>query len=280
MITTIDLSTEVGEGFALPPFGLPTDTWRRLEIDGRRMHERQFMRRFDDELLPYVTSASVACGLHSGDPVVIADTVKRLAARGIAIGAHPSYPDVFGFGQQRVDVDREGLKAVLLYQLGSLRAIVESAGAKLQHVWFHGALAFDVNYDAGTCEAVVELLLEYDPSLTLVLMMGAPCIATARRLGARMATLAFLDRGYGADGRIVPRHHPQALLRNADEVAARAVSIVRNGTLQAVDGSAIPASADMLLVHCDTPGAGDMARAAFQALEDAGVRVRPAPARG
>jgi len=274
MTSTIDFSTEVGEGFALPPFGLSADYWQNVEVDGRRMHERQFMRRFDDGLIPYVSSASVACGLHSGDPVVIADTVKRLAARGIAIGAHPSYPDVFRFGQTHVDLDREGLRAVLLYQLGALQAIVEREGARLQHVWFHGALSFDVNYDVGTCEEVADILLEYDPSLTLVLMMGSPAVAVAKRLGARVATLAFLDRGYGTDGRIVPRNHPAALLQSAGEVAARAVGIVRDRLVRAVDGSTIAGSADMLLVHCDTPGAGDMARAVVQALDREGVQIR------
>jgi len=274
MVPTIDFTTEVGEGFALPPFGLSTDTWRKLEVDGGRMHERQFMRRYEDELIPYLSSASVACGLHSGDPVVIADTIKRLDARGIAIGAHPSYPDVFRFGQTHMDLRPEGLQAVLLYQLGALRAIVERTGAKLRHVWFHGALAFDVNYDVETCEAVVGMLQRYDPSLTLVLMMGAPAVAAARRLGARVASLAFLDRGYGTDGRIVPRNHAKALLRSPEEVAERAVGIVRDGVVRTVDGSTIPAAADMLLVHCDTPAAGQMAQAVAEALARQGVQIR------
>jgi lactam utilization protein B len=125
---SIDFSTEVGEGFAIPPFGLPVDFWRGLDAGGERIHPRHFMQRFEDEMLPYISSAGIACGVHSGDPVVIARAARRLAERDIAIGAHPSYPDVFHFGQHRVALEPAELEAVLLFQFGALGAIARAHG--------------------------------------------------------------------------------------------------------------------------------------------------------
>ena len=231
------------------------------------------MPRFDDVLIERVTSASVACGVHSGDPAILSSVVRRLVARDVAVGAHPSYPDAFRFGQKRVEMERWELEASLLFQLGALGAITTAAGSRLHHVWCHGALSFDVSYDSGVCEVMVGAIRKYDPELTLVLMANGAAIPWARTSGIRVATLAFLDRGYDASGRIVPRNHPGALLQDPGDVAERAVDLVRDGVLQAVDGTRVPVSADMILLHCDTPRAGEMANAAVRRLADIGVAL-------
>jgi UPF0271 protein len=275
MKRTIDFTTEMGEGFALPPFGLPIEFWRTMEANGERIHERQFMRRFDEELMPHVSSASLACGVHSGDPAILSSVAARLAERGIRIGAHPSYPDPFHFGQKRVAMTRPELEAVILFQLGAVGAIARAAGTPLQHVWCHGALGFDVSYDQDVCEVMIGAIRKYDPDLTLVLMLGATTLARAKKSGLRIATLGFLDRGYAPEGRIVPRHHPEALLKSASAVEDRVTQIVRDGTLRAVDGTVLPAEVDMVLVHCDTPGAGEMAGAVVRSLKKLNVDIRP-----
>ena len=275
MKRTLDFTTEMGEGFALPPFGLPIEFWRRMEANGERIHERQFMRRFDDELMPHVSSASLACGVHSGDPAILSAVAARLVRKGVRIGAHPSYPDAFHFGQKRIDMTRAELEAVIVFQLGAIGAIARAAGTRLQHVWCHGALGFDVSYDPDVCDVMIGAIRKYDPGLTLVLMLGAKTLARARKSGLRIATLGFLDRGYGPEGRIVPRSHPQALLKTASAVEERVSQIVRERSLRAVDGTVLPADVDMLLVHCDTPGAGEMAKVAVRTLKKLEVDIRP-----
>lgn len=275
MKRTIDFTTEMGEGFALPPFGLPIEFWRHMEANGERIHERQFMRRFDEELMPHVSSASLACGVHSGDPAVISSVSARLVERGVRIGAHPSYPDPFHFGQKRVDMTRAELEAVILFQLGAVGAIAKGTGTRLQHVWCHGALGFDVSYDQDVCDVMIGAIRKYDPELTLVLMLGGKTVPHAKQSGLRIATLGFLDRGYGPNGRIVPRNHPEALLKSASAVEARVTEIVRDGNLRAVDGTVLPADVDMVLVHCDTPGAGEMAGAVVRSLKKLNVDIRP-----
>jgi 5-oxoprolinase (ATP-hydrolysing) subunit A len=271
----IDFTTEMGEGFVLPPFGLALEFWRAMEANGERIHPRQFMRRFDDELMPHVSSASLACGVHSGDPAILRATVERLAARGTAIGAHPSYPDPFRFGQKRVEMTKSELEASILFQLGALGALAKGAGKRLQHVWCHGALGFDVSFEPEICDVMIGAIRKYDSELTLALMAAGAAVPHAKKSGIRIATLAFLDRGYGPEGRIVPRHHPEALLKSAAAVEARVRDIVEDGVVRAVDGTPLPADVDMVLLHCDTPGAGDMAQGVVRALARLNVSIRP-----
>lgn len=279
MKRTIDFTTEMGEGFALPPFGLSLEFWRTMEAKGERIHPRQFMQRFDDELMPHVSSASLACGVHSGDPAVLCSVVGQLAQRGTGIGAHPSYPDPFRFGQKRVQMTSAELEASILFQLGALGAIAKGAGKRLQHVWCHGALGFDVSFEPEICDVMIGAIRKYDPELTLVLMVAGVAVPHAKKSDIRIATLAFLDRGYGPEGRIVPRNHPEALLKSAAAVEARVADIVRDGVVRAVDGTPIPADVDMILVHCDTPGAGDMAQGVVRALARLNVAIKPLAAK-
>ena len=154
----IDLSTELAEDFVLPPAGIPLQTLRRLTVgpDGRQFHPRHDMPRFDADLFPLISSAHLCCGSHSGDPAVLARLVPALLEHDIQLGAHPSYPDVFSFGQYRVALSHDELVSTLLFQFGALQAVLKRFGATIQHVKCHGALAFDVAYLESPCAALIE----------------------------------------------------------------------------------------------------------------------------
>ncbi|MGH8617727.1 MAG: 5-oxoprolinase subunit PxpA [Burkholderiales bacterium] len=263
----IDLATEVAEGFAVPPFGVPLESLAALTLpDGRRLHPRHRSARFDDEVIPHVTSAHLACGVHSGDPLLIRRTAATLVARGIRLGAHPSYPDAFGFGQRRQVMPDEDVKAVLLYQFGALAAILRGIGARMEHVKCHGALAFDVSYEERFCAVMVDAVKTFDPELIVVLMAGSPGLDYGRGQGLRVASEGYVDRGYDRSGRLVPRDHPQALIEGADRAAARVAEFVCEGKVTCVDGTRIDLHVDTLCLHSDTAGAGATAAAVSAVL--------------
>lgn len=233
----------------------------------------------DDALLDLVSSANVATGYHGGDAVTMAATCATALARRVAVGAHPSYDDREGFGRRRLDVPRAVLRAQLVHQVGGLVAVARSVGARVTHVKPHGALYNAVVHDEEQARAVVEAVLAVDPGLVLLGLPGARVLRLAADAGLATATEAFVDRGYAADGTLVPRDRPGALVTDPRQAAARAVRIATEGVVTAVDGTEVPIAADSLCVHSDTPGAVPLARAVRDALTDAGVTLRPfAPA--
>ena len=144
-MTAVDLATETAEGFVLPPAGIPLDELNSLQATGgKTLHPRHLQQRYDEEVFPFISSAHLACGMHSGDPLLMRRIARELLARNVRLGAHPSYPDVVGFGQKRVEMDDGDLESVILYQLGALGTVVRGLGARLEHVKCHGRLAFDI----------------------------------------------------------------------------------------------------------------------------------------
>jgi 5-oxoprolinase (ATP-hydrolysing) subunit A len=279
--TMIDISTEMGEALRLDPGGVPLGQLAAMGAleHGEGLHPRHRASRDDAAVLPFVTSASLACGMHSGDPLVMRETVSALAARGIAIGAHPSYPDLFRFGQHRIPMTAEDLMAVLLFQLGGLAAVAAPLGVRLRHVKCHGALAFDVSWTEDGCDVLVDAVRAFDPGMILVLMAGSPGLSRARGRGMRVASEAYLDRNYGPDGHILPRSRPDALVAGEEEAARRALDVAVRGVVRDVHGAELPLKADTLCLHCDTPGAAKLAAAACAALAENGVRTGPLIAR-
>lgn len=273
----IDINSEMAEGFDLPPCGIDLATLESIALpgSGARFHARHGMARFDHEVMPYVSSVSLACGAHSGDPLVLQRTIPTLVMRGIKIGAHPSYPDIFRFGQHRIDMDPSQLEAVILFQLGALGAVLKAHGERIQHVKCHGALQTDVSYDPTVTKAMVRAIRAYDSEIVLVLMAGSPCVAVARDLGVTVAEEAFLDRGYGVDGRIVARNHPAALLKDPHEAATRTVRMVLAGEGTSVDGVHFALRADTYCIHSDTPNVSALITAIDRALRESGVQRRP-----
>ena len=271
----IDISTELGESFALPPCGVPLDVLGGLVLpgNGARLHPRHTISRDDDALLSCVSSASLACGAHSGDAIVLNRLVPQLIERGLHIGAHPSYPDVFRFGQHRIDMSPSELEAVILSQLGWLGAILKKYDRAIEHVKFHGRLNFDVAENPEATLAACRAIKAYDPDIILVISAGAPCVELAKSQGLRVAQEAFLDRGYGPDGMIVKRDRHDALLSDPEAAAQRAVEMVLDSQGTATDGSHFPIHAETYCIHSDTPGALALMNAIRNALSERGIAV-------
>jgi len=273
----IDIATELAEGFALPPGGVPTEVLAGLTLpgSGRRFHARHAAERFDKQVLPVISSAHLACGLHSGDPLTIQRIVPELVARGIQIGAHPAYPDVFNFAQNRVAMDQDELVAVILYQLGALQWVLGAHDRRVRHVKCHGALAFDVAEEPWACDAILRAIEIFDPSMTLVLLAGTPGVDQARASGVTVVEEAYIDRGYDTGGRLLPRNHPKALIADADDAARQLIGIARDGLVTADDGTRVPLVARTFLIHCDTPAAGAFASAVAAATKREGIEIKP-----
>jgi 5-oxoprolinase (ATP-hydrolysing) subunit A len=228
----------------------------------------------DEALLEGVTSANIACGFHAGDPGVMRRTVEMALKKGVAIGAHPGLRDPEGFGRRAVKIEPQEAFDITLYQIGALQSFASLHGARLRHVKPHGALYNMAARDGALAEALAKAVRAADPALTFVGLAGSEMIRAARQLGLRAAEEAFADRGYRADGSLVPRGQPGALIDAPEEVARRAVRLVKEGRVAAADGTEIPIRADTICIHGDTPGAPDLVRALRAALAREGVDLR------
>jgi UPF0271 protein len=229
----------------------------------------------DEALLTCVTSANVACGFHAGDPRVMERTVALCARHGVAVGAHPGYPDLRGFGRRRLSLDAAEVEADVLYQIGALAAFARAHGVPMTHVKPHGALYNQAAEDEALAGAIARAVARFSPDLVLVgLASSDPMRRAAQGAGLRFAAEAFADRRYNASGTLVSRSLPGALLGDTRAVAAQALTIARDGVVAAADGSAVRLAADTLCLHGDTLGAVANARAVRAALEAAGVPVR------
>ena len=251
MATRIDLNADLGESFG---------TWVLGD---------------DEAMLDVVTSANVACGFHAGDATTIRRTVAAAVARGVTVGAQVGYRDLAGFGRRRIDIDPADLTADVLYQLGALEAMCRVAGTRVAYVKPHGALYTTAAVDEGQARAVVGAVAAYDRTLPLLGLPGSVLLRAAEDEGVPTVAEAFADRGYAADGHLVPRSADGAVLHDPDEVAARVVRLVTEGSVVAVDGSVVEVGARSVCTHGDTPGAVAIARAVRSALEAADVVVEP-----
>ncbi|HWJ85503.1 MAG TPA: 5-oxoprolinase subunit PxpA [Cellulomonas sp.] len=224
----------------------------------------------DAQLLGVVTSANVACGYHAGDDRVMAHVCGTAAARGVSVGAHVSYADRENFGRRFVDVPADELRAQVAEQIATLRAIAAASGAQVAYVKPHGALYNAVVHHEAHARAVVDAV----GSLPLVGLPGSAVLALAGARGLRTVTEAFADRGYRADGTLVPRGERGDLVTDEEEVAARVLRIATEHLVRGVDGADVRVDAESVCVHSDTPGAVLLARRVRVALEDGGVQVR------
>ena len=227
----------------------------------------------DAALLEVVTSANVACGFHAGDPATIDRTVRTAVERGVAVGAQVSYPDLVGFGRREIDVPPDQLTADVLYQLGALEAFAKAAGSRVRYVKPHGALYNRIARDPVQAAAVVEAIRRYDPALPLLTLPGSVAMEAAGEAGIPSVAEGFADRAYTAEGRLVSRREPGAVLHDPEQVAARAVVMATEHRVEAAGGEQVAVEVRSLCVHGDTPGAVDLARAVRTALEHAGVTL-------
>jgi 5-oxoprolinase (ATP-hydrolysing) subunit A len=229
---------------------------------------------YDDELFPLISSANVACGFHGGDPRTLERTVAACKARDVRIGAHPGFPDLVGFGRRVIAATPDEVRADTLYQLGALDAFCRAAGVRLQHVKPHGALSNVAMKDEALAGAIVAAIRAYNSDLILFAMPGSALLAAGESAGLRIAREAFADRAYNADGSLVNRRLPGAMITDPDQAARRMVRLVTEGNLTTIDGQDLALSADTICTHSDTPGAVAIVRAVRQRLEAAGVVVR------
>ena len=248
----IDLNADVGEGFGVWAMGQ------------------------DADLLALVTSVNVACGFHAGDPAVMDRTVAMAARLGLALGAHPGYADLRGFGRRPMSVDPDEVETDVLYQVGALQAFARSHGTRVAHVKPHGALYNQAALDGDLARAVARGTARAGRDLILVGLAGSAVLRRAAEAeGLRFAAEAFADRAYNDDGTLRSRRQPGAVITDPQAAARQAVSIVRDGCARAAEGGAVRLLADTLCLHGDTPGAVANARAVGEALRAAGIALKP-----
>ena len=251
IVSTIDLNADVGESFGAWPMGA------------------------DEDLIPLVTSVNIACGAHAGDAVTILRTAGLALRHGAAIGAHPGYPDLAGFGRRDLDLTAEELYGSIVVQVGAVIAGARAVGGRVRHVKPHGALYNRAAGDPRVADTIAAAIRDLDPSLVLVGLSASASIAAGRAVGLRVLEEAFADRRYEPDGSLRSRRLDGALLGPA-EAARQAVSIARDRIVLSADGTSLGVRADTICVHGDSPGAVDVARAVRTALETAGVSIRAA----
>jgi UPF0271 protein len=250
-VASIDLNADLGESFG------------RWELGD------------DSALLELVSSANVACGFHAGDPSVLLRTCEQAAQRGVVVGAQVSYNDLAGFGRRFIDMHPDDLMADVIYQIGAIQGLCAAAGTSVRYVKPHGALYNAVVHHEAQAVAVVEAVRRTNPTLPVLGLPGSILLEAAASVGIQAVSEAFADRGYTAEGTLVPRSEEGALLHDPDEVAARVVALVTTGRLTAADGTEIEVSAESVCLHGDSPGAVAMATAVRSALARAGVHVTP-----
>ncbi|WP_296663089.1 5-oxoprolinase subunit PxpA [Paraburkholderia sp.] len=234
----------------------------------------------DEALLDLVSSANIACGWHAGSAHAMRECVRWAVEKGVSIGAHPGFNDPENFGRKEMDLPVTELYAGVLYQLGALSAIAQAEGGRIAHVKPHGALYNQAAHDARIADTIVSAVHDFDPTVAVFALAGSALAAAARAAGLVAVEEVFADRGYRADGSLVPRGEPGALLDDEDAVLARTLAMILEQRVQAVDGTWVPLNAQTVCLHGDGPHALAFARRIRAALADAGIGVRAAgPAR-
>jgi UPF0271 protein len=253
-VTHIDINCDMGESFGPWPMGA------------------------DEQVMPNITSANIACGAHAGDPSVMRRTVRLARAAGVAIGAHPGFADLQGFGRREMQLSPAEVEDSMLAQIGALAAIARSEGMALQHVKAHGALYNMAARRRPLADAIARAIKAFDPSLVMFGLPNSPMIDAAREAGLRVAAEGFADRAYQLDGSLTPRTQPGAVIHDPSLVVERAQRMVRDGIVQTADGQEVALRIDTICVHGDTPGAADLTRRLRAALAGAGAIVQPVAA--
>ena len=250
MPSTIDLNCDMGESFGAWTLGQ------------------------DAALLPFITSANVACGFHAGDPAVMRQTVRAALGHNVAIGAHPGLPDLMGFGRRNMDVSPEEAFDMTVYQLGALQAMTQAEGGRLHHLKPHGALYNMAATSAALAEALAEAVYKVQPELLLYGLAGSELTRAGEKLGLRTAHEVFADRTYQANGTLTPRRQPDALITGADVAIAQVLRLMQHGAVRSQQGTDVAMRADTVCLHGDGAHALEFAQRLHQALRAAGVRLQ------
>lgn len=249
-IRTVDLNADLGEGFGAYRIG------------------------DDVALLDIVTSANVACGLHGGDPEIMHATMCMARERGVAVGAHPGFPDLWGFGRRVMPFSLGEIERLVAYQIGAGMAMAAYSGHRVRYVKIHGALANMAEHDEGVASAIIAATRAVDASLSIVAIARSALERLARDGGVTVHSEIFADRGYAEDGHLLSRREPGALLHDPAVIADRVVRMVKAGAIETVSGRMLPTPIDTICVHGDSVDAVRVARKVRCVLEDAGIPLR------
>lgn len=252
MGVTVDLNSDMGESFGAWEMGN------------------------DAAMLDVVSTANVACGFHAGDPLVMHRTVSLAKARGVAVGAHPSFLDLWGFGRRPIQGERpEDVEKMIIYQIGALQAVARAAGHRVTHVKTHGSLGNMSAVDPDLALAVARAIKAVDRELYMMVMPGLETERAAEKLGLPMAREIYADRTYDDNGNLTSRKKPGAVIHDAEAAAARVLEAVERQGITTVTGKRIPVKVESICVHGDNPAGVAIARAVRARLEKAGVTIRP-----
>lgn len=250
--TSVDLNSDMGEGFG---------PWRMGD---------------DAAMLEIITSANVACGFHAGDPIIMTETAGLARAKGVGIGAHPGFMDLWGFGRRAIRGDTPAdIERMIAYQIGALQATAALAGHRVTHVKAHGALSNMACVERDLADAIGRAVKAVDPRLLFVVMPATELEKAGETLGLRMAREVFADRTYDDAGNLTSRKIKGSLIHDAAFAAKRVVDMVQDGAIRSASGKRIPVAIDTICVHGDNPAAVGMAREVRRALETAGIALRP-----
>ena len=229
----------------------------------------------DEDVIPLISSANVACGWHAGDAVVMERTVKAAAEAGVAVGAHPGFPDLVGFGRRNMNITPSEAKSYIIYQIGALQAFCRAYGVKLQHVKPHGALYNMAAKDEKLAAAICEGIASVSDEIILLGLSGSVMSDAAEKVGIGFASEVFADRAYEEDGTLVARSKPGAVIADENEAASRVVEMVMNGTVSSVTGKKIEIKADSICVHGDNEHALEFVRLIRKKLNENGLEIKP-----
>ena len=249
-MSCVDLNCDLGESFGAYTMGM------------------------DAEVIPKVTSVNVACGYHAGDPLIMEKTVALAKQHGAAIGAHPGFPDLMGFGRRQMVVTPEEAGAYVKYQVGALMAFAKAHGLRLQHVKPHGALYNMAAKDEKLAEGICKAIYSIDPELIFMGLAGSVMLEAAERIGLKTASEVFADRAYNDDGSLVARSKPGAVIHDPEAAVARAVKMAKEGKVISINGKEIDIRADSICVHGDNPKAIETVIKLRNALIEQGVEVK------
>lgn len=250
MTLSIDLNCDLGESFGAWKMG------------------------HDEEVLPFITSANIACGFHGGDPAVMRETVQAAIGNGVALGAHPGLPDLVGFGRRKMDISPQDAYDMVIVQVGALAGVAASQGGRLNHVKAHGALYNMAAKNEELAKAIAQAVYDVDRSLVFFALASSALVAAAKRAGLQVAEEVFADRSYQSDGTLTSRLQPNAMIVDIDVSIRQVLRMIREGKIRTVQGGDIDVRPDTLCIHGDQPGAPAFARAIHRALGAEGIAVR------
>ena len=229
----------------------------------------------DAELMKFVSSANIACGFHAGDPTTVRQTIELAIRNDIAIGAHPGFPDLQGFGRRSMSLSPQEVSDLVLYQVSAIKGVCEAFGAKLHHVKHHGALYNQAAQYTKLAETICQAIKSIDEEIILYGLSGSFLISEAEKLDLNTANEVFADRTYTADGNLTPRTKPNALITDTEQAVSQVLQMIKESTVTALTGEEVSLKAETICIHGDGKNALEFAKALNQNLKETSIKIKP-----